>query len=116
MIRRAREKLGIRPGREGFGPGSRVTWALPAIVAHESNTCPPKKVGTYGPNGHLCEPDATRTRLLRLAEAEGLPATIVHDLSDEDLAATEELALDDDGLRGYLALLRDKAAPQARTG
>lgn len=107
VIRRAREKLGIRPSREGFGPGSRVTWALPAIVAHEPNTCPPKKVGTYGTNGHLCEPDATRTRLLRLAEAEGLPARIVHDLSDEYITATAELGMDDDWLLVYLNMLSD---------
>jgi hypothetical protein len=29
VLRRAREKLGINPRREGFGPGSRVIWGLP---------------------------------------------------------------------------------------
>lgn len=116
VIRRAREKLGIRPHREGFGPGSRVTWSLPGIVAREPNTCPPKKVGTYGTNGHVCEPDdpePIRSRLLRLAEAEGFPVSLVHDLSADDLRETAALDMDDDSLRVYLDMLRDSAEHQA---
>lgn len=32
-LRTARERLGIKPKRNGFGPGSSVTWALPRIDA-----------------------------------------------------------------------------------
>jgi hypothetical protein len=36
VLRTAREKLAIKPRREGFGPGSRVMWALP----DDGHRCP----------------------------------------------------------------------------
>lgn len=39
-IRTARERIGIKPKRSGFGPGGRVTWALPPIDAQPAHRCP----------------------------------------------------------------------------
>ena len=39
-LRTARERLGIKPKREGFGPGSIVKWAMPPIDALQTHRCP----------------------------------------------------------------------------
>lgn len=39
-LRTARERMGIKPKREGFGPGSSVKWAMPPIDALPAHRCP----------------------------------------------------------------------------
>ncbi|MCI4567565.1 AAA family ATPase [Lysobacter sp. CFH 32150] len=42
-LRTARERIGIKPKRSGFGRGSSVIWALPPIDAQPAHTCPLKE-------------------------------------------------------------------------
>ncbi|MBU8976397.1 AAA family ATPase [Lysobacter sp. MMG2] len=42
-LRTARERIGIKPKRSGFGPGSSVAWAMPPVDAHAPHTCPQKE-------------------------------------------------------------------------
>jgi putative DNA primase/helicase len=54
QIRTAREKLNIKPHRQGFGKGSIVYWDLPLIDAIDAHTCPQNltaSMGKYDENG-----------------------------------------------------------------
>jgi hypothetical protein len=51
-LRTARERLRIKPKRDGFGKGSRMIWALPApIAAHTLHKCPLPEWAPMGADG-----------------------------------------------------------------
>ena len=51
-LRTGRERLGIKPKRDGFGPGSSVKWALPArIDALPIHRCPHSERASMEPEG-----------------------------------------------------------------
>ncbi|MFT4196757.1 MAG: hypothetical protein QM601_02400 [Pseudoxanthomonas sp.] len=66
--------------------------------SEQNGTSPEIALGTESP-----DPDDIRARLLALAEAECLPATLIHALPDAEVAACG--GHPDHGLRGYLRAL-----------
>jgi hypothetical protein len=58
VIRSAREALGVKIERDGFGPGSKSLWSLPdgSIDAQSAHRCPTPELGKYGDGGQVCSP------------------------------------------------------------
>lgn len=57
-VRRAKDRLGLKVKREGFGPGSTLHWALPDPIGVQSDhRCPRSEVDPYEESGHLCTDD-----------------------------------------------------------
>src|SRR5262245_55421417 len=58
VVRSAREALGVRIERDGFGPGSKSLWSLPdtSIDAQPAHRCPTQGMGKYGDAGQVCSP------------------------------------------------------------
>jgi hypothetical protein len=90
MLRGARERLGVRVRRQGFGRDGHWLWSLPeqsdgqAIDAPEPIDAHPKREGTYEDRGHLWTDDAD---LITVAEATGWPRVRLPDgrlVGDED--------------------------------
>lgn len=57
VLRTARERLGIRPKRHGFGSGSRSEWELPSIDAPSAHTCPLPERASMGHEGIYARSD-----------------------------------------------------------
>jgi hypothetical protein len=56
VIRSAREALGVKIERDGFGPGSKSLWSLPArssIDAQTNHRCPTPELGNYEGRGQV---------------------------------------------------------------
>jgi hypothetical protein len=58
VVRSAREALGVKIERDGFGPGSKSLWSLPdcSIDAQPAHRCPITELGNYGVRGQVCSP------------------------------------------------------------
>ena len=65
-VRSAREALGVKIERDGFGPGSKSLWSLSrsSIDAQSPHTCPTKELGKYGVPRASMGAEATQVRLL----------------------------------------------------
>lgn len=50
-LRTARERMGVKPKRSGFGPGSSVTWAIPPTDAQTAHRCPRPERASMEPEG-----------------------------------------------------------------
>lgn len=50
-LRTARERIGIKPKRDGFGKGSSVKWTLPPIDAQTGHRCPHSERASMEPEG-----------------------------------------------------------------
>ena len=65
VVRSAREALGVKIDRDGFGPGSKSVWSLTAapILAQTVHRCPIQGMGKYGGGGQVWEPSKVQGRL-----------------------------------------------------
>jgi plasmid stability protein len=64
VVRSAREALGVKIDRDGFGPGSKSVWSLTAapIDAQTIHRCPTQGMGKYGVGGQVCGPSEIQGR------------------------------------------------------
>lgn len=67
QTRRARESLGIKPKREGFGAQSKFWWMLPPLMPSptiDAHCCPSKRVGINDINGASMEEPTNSARMV----------------------------------------------------
>ncbi len=58
-LRRAKDAVGVKVRRDGFGPGSKIFWSLsPSIGAQNAHRCSQEKMSIYAEDEHLCVSEA----------------------------------------------------------